>query len=92
MLLYGIPTAPGHSRVVMSFVAPKGTSRTRPVTPQLPPLVNFMIDMIDKVPALQHALNRNAIIDGDTYFLHAAVSGNGGVAASTLVVVGPLAP
>jgi hypothetical protein len=73
MLLYGVPTAPGHSRIIMSFVAPTGSSATRPATPQLPPLVNFMQDMIDKFPALQHALNRNAIIDGDTYFLHAAV-------------------
>lgn len=58
----------------MSFVGPPGSSQTRPVTPQLPPLLNMVIDFIDKVPALQHAMNRNAIIDGDTYFLHAAVS------------------
>lgn len=74
MLLYGVPTAPGHSRVIMTFVAPPGSSATRPATPQLPAAVNFMLNLVDKFPALQHALNRNAIIDGDTYFLHAAVS------------------
>jgi hypothetical protein len=58
----------------MTFVGPPDSRQTRPATPQLPPFVNFMLDAIDKFPALQHALNRNAIIDGDTYFLHAAVS------------------
>lgn len=51
MLLYGIPTAPGHSRVVMTFVGPKGSRRTRPLTPMLPPLLNWMLDQIDKVGA-----------------------------------------
>jgi hypothetical protein len=32
-----------------------------------------MLNAIDRIPALQHALNRNAIIDGDSYFLHVAV-------------------
>ena len=75
MLLYGIPSAKGQSRIIMSFVALQGSKATRPATPQLPAFVNFMLDVIDKFPALQHALNRNAIIDGDTYFLHAAVRG-----------------
>jgi hypothetical protein len=30
--------------------------------------------VVERWPALQHALNRNAIVDGDTYFMHAAVS------------------
>ncbi|KAF6259816.1 pheophorbide a oxygenase [Scenedesmus sp. NREL 46B-D3] len=65
--------AKGWSRVVMSFVGPPGSKQTRPATPQLPPALNWFIDnVVERFPALQHALNRNAIIDGDTYFMHAA--------------------
>jgi hypothetical protein len=68
LLLYNTPTATGTSRIIMSFVAPPGTHATR----QLPGWLNVILNGIDRVPALQHALNRNAIIDGDTYFLHVA--------------------
>lgn len=73
MLLYSAPSAKGWSRVVMSFVGPPSSKQTRPGTPQLPPLLNWFIDnIVERFPALQHALNRNAIVDGDTYFMHAA--------------------
>jgi len=48
--------------------------RSRPPTPQLPPLLNWFIDnFIEKSPALTHALNRNPIMDGDSYFMHVGV-------------------
>lgn len=73
MLLYGTPTAKGWSRIVMSFIGPKSSNRTRPPTPALPPLLNWFIDnVLEKVPALQHAFNRNPIVDGDSYFMHYA--------------------
>jgi hypothetical protein len=74
MFLYGIPIRTGWVRVIMTMAAPKSSSRGRPYTPQLGPVVNTIIDTIDKIPWLQHAVNRNAIVDGDGYFLHAAVS------------------
>ncbi|WIA44126.1 hypothetical protein OEZ86_010468 [Tetradesmus obliquus] len=73
MLLYASPSAKGWSRVVMTFVGPPDSKQSRPVTPQLPPALNWFIDnVVERFPALQHALNRNAIIDGDTYFMHAS--------------------
>lgn len=41
MLLYGIPSGPGASRIVMTFVGPANSSATRPPTPQLPPALNW---------------------------------------------------
>lgn len=73
MLLYGISTAPGWCRIIMSNIGPKDSKQTRPATPQLPAALNVLLNFIDNIPALQHAITRNAIIDGDTYFLHAAV-------------------
>eukprot|EP00877_Chromochloris_zofingiensis_P009253 jgi/Chrzof1/4581/Cz14g19030.t1_PAO3[v5.2] len=72
MLLYGISTAPGWCRIIMSNIGPKDSKQTRPATPQLPAALNVLLNFIDNIPALQHAITRNAIIDGDTYFLHAA--------------------
>jgi hypothetical protein len=74
MFLYGIPIRTGWVRVIMTMTGPKGSSQGRPNTPHLGPVVNTIIDTIDRVPWLQHALNRNAIVDGDGLFLHAAVS------------------
>lgn len=73
MLLYAVPTAKGASRVIMSFVGPKGSKEVRPPTPQLPWFVNWIIDhVIMPVPAIQHVLNRNPIMDGDTILMAVA--------------------
>jgi hypothetical protein len=82
MLLYGIPTSMGHSRIIMTFVGPPDSRTTRPPTPQLPGWLNFVLDMTEKWPALLHANNRNNIIDGDTYFLHVAVRDDNGGGSS----------
>jgi Pheophorbide a oxygenase len=77
MFLYGAPTRPGWVRVIMTMTGPPGSGQGRPATPQLNPLLNAVIDFTDSIPWLQHAVNRNAILDGDGYFLHAAVSAAG---------------
>jgi hypothetical protein len=74
MLLYGIPLRMGWVRIIMTMTGPPGSTLTRPMTPELPGVVNAAIDALDKVPWLQHIINRNAIIDGDGLFLHAVVS------------------
>ena len=74
MLLYGYPTTNGWSRVIVAMIGPKDSKQKRPATPQLGPVLNFLIDATQSLPVLVHALNRNAILDGDSYFLHAAVS------------------
>jgi hypothetical protein len=73
MLLYGTPLRTGWTRVIMTFVGPSGSSLTRPMTPELPALVNAAIDVMDQVPWLAHIINRNPILDGDGLFLHAVV-------------------
>jgi hypothetical protein len=41
---------------------------------------------LDTQPALLHALNRNTIIDGDTYFMHVGVRHTGWLRLSWLDV------
>lgn len=71
MLLYATPTKPGWSRVFVSMISPEGHALTSPPVAALPAFVRSIIALLDKFPALQHALNRNAILDGDDLFLAA---------------------
>lgn len=58
----------------MTFIAPADSKLKRPDNPNLPPLAVWLVDNVfDKYISLQHAINRNAIIDGDTIFMHFAV-------------------
>lgn len=71
MLLYATPTKPGWSRVFVSMISPEGLPLSTPPMAALPAFVQRIIALLDKFPALQHALNRNAILDGDDLFLAA---------------------
>jgi phenylpropionate dioxygenase-like ring-hydroxylating dioxygenase large terminal subunit len=71
MVLYATPAAPGWTRVFVSMLSPEGSTLTSPPMPNLPPFVRKIIAALDRMPALQHALNRNAILDGDDLFLAA---------------------
>eukprot|EP00878_Enallax_costatus_P015580 GHUV01016320.1.p1 GENE.GHUV01016320.1~~GHUV01016320.1.p1 ORF type:complete len:530 (+),score=157.13 GHUV01016320.1:235-1824(+) len=67
-----VPTRKGWSRIMVTFVGPKDSDRSRPHIPGLPPLVGFMLDSLDKHIWLQHIMSSNPVIDGDTLFMHAA--------------------
>eukprot|EP00878_Enallax_costatus_P007156 GHUV01007500.1.p1 GENE.GHUV01007500.1~~GHUV01007500.1.p1 ORF type:complete len:476 (+),score=90.11 GHUV01007500.1:173-1600(+) len=67
-----IPTRKGWVRIFVNFAGPKGSDRTRPDIPGMPPLVGFILDQLDKHIWLQHISTQNPIIDGDTLFMHAA--------------------
>jgi phenylpropionate dioxygenase-like ring-hydroxylating dioxygenase large terminal subunit len=71
MLLFATPTKPGWSRVFVSMISPEGLTLSSPPVAALPAFVRSIIALLDKFPALQHALNRNAILDGDDLFLAA---------------------
>jgi len=70
---WAVPTKPGHSKIMASF--PLGVSAARLQAMGVPAPLRLLIGITSKlkkaVPAIDH-LERNAVIDGDTYMLHVA--------------------
>ncbi|KXZ51963.1 hypothetical protein GPECTOR_11g86 [Gonium pectorale] len=62
--VYAVPTRPGWSRLFSS-----STADTRKPN-KLPWFVNLILGFYDNVHWAEHAFQRNAVLDGDTYMLH----------------------
>ena len=61
LILYGVPTAPGWSRVYVSF-AGRLSGPSLPNAPGMPPVIRMIVNTISKITPLFHALTQNNII------------------------------
>ncbi|KAF5835123.1 hypothetical protein DUNSADRAFT_7842 [Dunaliella salina] len=72
---WAVPTKPGHSKIMASF--PLGVAANRLRAMGVPAPLRLLIGITSKlkkaIPAIDH-LERNAVIDGDTYMLHVALT------------------
>lgn len=64
LILYGVPSAPGWSRVFVTMVGEKGNGKQLPNPPGMPAFIRGMVNAIAKCKPLFHALIQNNIIGG----------------------------
>jgi pheophorbide a oxygenase len=69
MAVYSVPSARGWTRILMRFYQTAKPAR-RPM-PLPARLYMAMLRFVERTPALEHALLRNQVFDGDNYLLHA---------------------
>jgi len=64
LILYGVPTAPGWSRVYVTFAGDKSSPNRLPNAPGMPPAIRAIVNALSMVTPLFHALTQNNIIGG----------------------------
>jgi hypothetical protein len=62
LVLYGVPTAIGWCRALITFVGPTSDPARLPPAPGMPKMVRFVLGLLSTVTPLFHANIQNAII------------------------------
>lgn len=64
LILYGVPTAPGWTRLYVSFAGAKSNPGRLPNAPGMPRFIRAFVNALTLVTPLFHAITQNAIIGG----------------------------